>query len=110
MTTKYREMVAAQTLTGSAVSYYTAPSGTSAAIHAASITNPTGAVVTVNIYKVPTGSAAGSPTKIASKTVGAGATIAVPEVVNHKLEPATQLFADGLACTLNISGVEFVPS
>jgi tagatose-1,6-bisphosphate aldolase non-catalytic subunit AgaZ/GatZ len=110
MTTKYREMVAAATLTASPVSYYTAPGGTSAAIHAASITNPTGAVVTVNIYKVKTGGAAGAPTKIASKAVGPGATIAAPEVVNHKLEPGTQLFADGLACTLNISGIEFIPS
>jgi hypothetical protein len=110
MTTKYREMVAGQTLTASPVSYYTTPGGTSGAIHAGSICNPTGAVVTVNIYKVPTGNTAGSPTKIASKTVGAGATIAVPEIVNHKMEPGTQLFADGLACTLNISGIEFVQS
>lgn len=110
MTTKYREMVAGQTLTGSAVSYYTSPGGTYGAIHAASITNPTGAVVTVNVYKVPTGKAADATTKIASKQVGVGATIAVPEVVNHKLEPNTQLFADGLACTLNISGIEYVPS
>jgi hypothetical protein len=110
MTTKYREMVAAQTLTGSAASYYTAPGGTYGAIHAGSICNPTGAVVAVNIYKVPTGGTANSTTKIASKSVGAGATIGVPEIVNHKLEPGTQLFADGLACTLNISGIEYVPS
>jgi hypothetical protein len=110
MTTKYREMVAGQTLTGSAVSYYTTPTSTYGAIHAASVTNPTGAVVTVNIYKVPNGGTAGAPTKIASKQVGVGATISVPEVVNHKLEPTTQLFADGLACTLNISGVEYLPS
>ena len=110
MTTKYREMVAGVTLTASPVSYYTTPGGTYGAIHAASVTNPTGAVVTVNIYKVPTTGAAGAATKIASKQVGVGATIAIPEVVNHKTEPGTQLFADGLACTLNISGVEFVPS
>ncbi len=110
MTTKYREMVSAATLTNSPVSYYTSPGGTYGAIHAASITNPTAAVVTVDIYKVPTGKAADATTKIASKQVGVGATIAVPEVVNHKLEPNTQLFADGLACTLNISGVEYVPS
>jgi hypothetical protein len=110
MTTKYREMVAGQTLTASSVSYYTTPGGTYGAIHAASVTNPTGAVVTVNVYKVPAGGSAGAPTKIASKSVGVGATIAIPEVVNHKTEPGTQLFADGLACTLNISGIEFVPS
>lgn len=110
MTTKYREMVAGQTLTASAASYYTIQAGTYGAIHAGSVCNPTGTPVTVNIYKVPTGSSAGSPTKIASKTVGAGATIAVPEIVNHKLEPGTQLYADGLACTLNISGIEYLPS
>jgi hypothetical protein len=110
MTTKYREMVAAQTLTGTAASYYTTPGSTYGAIHAASVCNPTGAVVTVNIYKVPNGGTAGSPTKIASKAVGAGSTISVPEVINHKLEPGTQLYADGLACTLNISGVEYLPS
>lgn len=110
MTTKYREMVAGQTLTGAAASYYTTPVGTYGAIHAGSICNPTGAVVTVSIYKVPSGGSAASPTKIASKSVAAGATIAVPEVVNHKMEPGTQLFADGLACTLNISGIEYIPS
>lgn len=110
MTTKYREMVAAQTLTASPVSYYTAPGGTYAAIHAASVNNPTGAVVTVDIYKVPTGGSAGAATKIASKAAIANGTTQLPEIVNHKLEPGTQLFADGLACTLNISGVEYVPS
>lgn len=110
MTTKYREMVTSQTLTGSAVSYYSAPASTYAAIHAASLCNPTGSVVVVNIYKVPNGGSAGSPTKIASKTVAPGATISAPEVINHKLEPGTQLYADGLACTLNISGIEYVPS
>lgn len=109
MTTKYREMVAAATLTGSAASYYTTPGLTYAAIHAASVNNPTGAAVTVNIYKVPTSKAADATTKIASKSVGPG-TIQFPEIVNHKLEPGTQLFADGLACTLNISGVEFIPN
>lgn len=110
MTTKYREMVAAVTLSGSPASYYTTPAGTYGAIHAGSICNPTGAVVTVSIYKVPTSDTAGAPTKIASKIVGAGLTIPVPEIVNHKMEPGTQLYADGAACTLNISGIEYVPS
>lgn len=110
MTTKYREMVAGVTLTGSAASYYTSPGGTYGAIHAASVNNPTGSVVTVNIYKVPTGKAADATTKIASKAAIANGTTQFPEIVNHKLEPGTQLFADGNACTLNISGVEYVPS
>jgi hypothetical protein len=110
MTTKYREMVAGQTLTGSAVAYYTTPTSTYGAVHAVSVSNPTGSPVTVNIYKVPNGGTAGSPTKIGSKVVGAGVTISIPEVINHKLEPGTQIFADGLACTLNVSGIEYLPS
>jgi hypothetical protein len=110
MTTKYREMVAGATLTGAATLYYTTPGGTYSAIHACSVTNPTGGVVTVNIYKVPASLTAGAPTKIASKSVPAGATIAVPETINHKLEPGSQIFADGNSCTLNVSGVEYVPS
>lgn len=109
MATKYKEMVKAVTLTGTATSQYTAPTGTYAAIHAASANNPTGGAVTVNVYKVPSGAAADGTTRIASKTIPAGKPGQFPELVNHKLEPGTQLFADGLGCSLNISGIEYVP-
>jgi hypothetical protein len=109
MTTTYKELVKAVSLTASATSLYTAPSSTYAAIHAASANNPTGAPVTIEIFKVPTGHAADATTRIAAKAVAAGATGQFPELVNHKLEPGTQIFADGLGCSLNISGVEYVP-
>lgn len=109
MATKYKEMVKAAALTGGAASYYTAPALTSGAIHAASGNNPTAGAVTVNVYKVPTGSAADGTTKLVSKTVQAGKTIQFPELVNHKLEPGTQIFADGNGCTLNVSGIEYTP-
>ncbi|MBC8642133.1 hypothetical protein IAG25_35600 [Caballeronia sp. EK] len=108
MATKYKEMVKGVTLTASAVSYYTAPDLTSASIHAASANNPGGSPVTINVYKVPSGTSAGSATRIASKTVPAGLTAQFPELVNHKLEPGTQIFADGNGCSLNISGIEYV--
>lgn len=109
MTTKYKEMVKAVTLTGTATSQYTAPSATYASIHAASANNPTGGAVTLNVYKVPTGSVADGTTKITSKTIAAGRTGQLPDLVNHKLEPGTQIYADGSGCSLNVSGIEYIP-
>lgn len=106
MTTIYKELVKAATLTGTAASLYTAPGLTYAAIHAASVNNPTGAAVTVNFYKGAVGNAT---TRIASKAVQANATGQFPELVNHKLEPGSQIWGDGLACNVNISGVEYLP-
>ncbi|MEX3972257.1 hypothetical protein [Paraburkholderia caribensis] len=109
MGTKYKEMVKAATLTASAVSYYAAPLLTFGSIHAASANNPTGAAVTINVYKVPSGTTADGTTKIASKTISAGKTGSLTDLINHKLEPGTQLFADGAGCSLNISGIEYTP-
>jgi len=109
MTVNYKEMVVGQTLTAAPVLYYTAPALTQASITAVSICNPTGAPVTVNLYKVPAAGSAGATTRIASRILAAGATLSLPDAVNHKLAPGTQIYADGLACTLNVSGVEFIP-
>ncbi|MDR5802132.1 hypothetical protein [Caballeronia sp. LZ001] len=109
MATKYKEMVKAATLTGTAATYYTAPVLTYAAIHAVSANNPTAGAVTVNVYKVPTSAAADGTTRLASKIVPAGRPMQFPELVNHKLEPGTQIYADGNGCSLNISGIEYVP-
>jgi hypothetical protein len=109
MATKYKEMVKAVTLANAATSYYVAPALTSAAIHAASANNPTAAAVTINVYKVPTGAAADGTTKLASKVAPAGRPVQFQELVNHKLEPGTQIYADGLGCSLNISGIEYTP-
>jgi hypothetical protein len=108
MTTTYRELVKAAALTGTAASLYTAPPSTSAAVHAASVNNPTAGVVTVNVYKVASAGAAGVTNKLVSKSVPPGATAQLPELVNHKLEPGSQIYADGNGCYLNISGVEYV--
>ena len=64
--------------------------------------------MTINLYKVPSGLAADATTKICTRIVPAGAVVMLNEAINHKLEGGTQLFADGLALTLNISGVEYV--
>ncbi|WP_315809455.1 hypothetical protein [Pseudomonas sp. C9-3] len=105
----YKEMVAGQLLTASAVAYYAAPANTAAAIHAATVNNPTAAAVVCNLYKVPAAGTAGGPNKIATRTVPAGGTVTLFDAVNHKLQPGTQLYADGLGLGLNISGVEYIP-
>lgn len=107
---KYSEMVAGQVLTASPVSCYTAPAFTQAAIHAATASNPTAAAVVVNLYRVTAGAVAGVPTRIASRTIPAGQTLSLIDAINHKLAPGSQLFADGLGCGLNVSGVEYIPS
>lgn len=106
---KYSELVASATLTGVAVSYYTAPGSVQVAIHAVSVANPTGGAVTVNIYRVSTGGAASAANRIASRVIAAGGTASIPDAVNHKLAPGSQIFADGAGCALNISGVEYTP-
>jgi hypothetical protein len=109
MTTKYREMVAAQTLTAAAsTALYVAPLLTYSAIHAVTAFNPTAAPVTVSLYKVAAGGSAGNPQLIASRVLSAGQVGSLNDAINHKLEPGTQLYALGLGTTLNVSGVEFV--
>lgn len=108
MSVKFKEMVAAQTLTAVATTYYTAPGLTSASIQAATAYNSTGAAVDLQIFKVPAAGSANNATLICRRSVPAGTTIQALETINHKLEPGTQIFALGLALTLNISGVEYV--
>lgn len=108
MATTYKEMVKGASLTGTSTVLYTAPSATSSSIQAASVNNPTAGVVTLNVYKVPSGRAADGTTRIASKNVAAGATAQFPELVNHKLEPGTQIYADGNGCAISVSGIEYV--
>jgi hypothetical protein len=108
MTTTYKEMVKGASLTGTSTALYTAPSSTFASVQAASANNPTAGVVTLNVYKVPSGRSADGTTRIASKNIAAGVTAQFPELVNHKLEPGTQIFADGNGCSISISGIEYV--
>lgn len=105
----YKEMADAQTLTSVSTSYYIAPANTQGAIHAITANNPTGSPVPVNIYRVPAGGTVSAAYLIASRIVPGGGTVSFPDAVNHKLAPGSNIYADGVGCTLNISGVEYVP-
>ena len=108
MATKYALLFQAST-SGSPASYYTAPTATQAAIHAASVTNPTGSAVTCNLYLVPASGSATTANRIASRTVIAGATVTLQDAINHKIPSGYQLYADGAGCSFTVSGVEYVP-
>ncbi|HBO4891279.1 TPA: hypothetical protein VDV44_001499 [Pseudomonas aeruginosa] len=109
MSLTYSEMIRGQLLTATPTSYYSAPTNASASIQAVTANNPTGAAVVVDLYKVPSGSAADGTTKIASRTVPAGTTVTLFDALNHKLQSGTALFAAGNGCGLNVSGVEYIP-
>lgn len=108
MSITWKEMVSGA-ITGSVVGYYVVPLSTSATIQAATAYNPTGAPVTVNLYKVPTARAADATTLVCSRTIPAGATAMLNEAINHKLEEGTQISASGAGCTLTVSGVQYIP-
>lgn len=109
MAIKYKEMIVGQTLTGSAVAYYTAPANTAATVQAATVSNPTAGAVVATLHKVPNAGAASGANIIATRTVPAGATITLFDALNHKLEAGSQLYALGLGLGLNVSGVEYIP-
>lgn len=109
MAITWREMVNGAAMTGSAVSYYVTPTLNTATIQAATVYNPTAGALTVNFYKVPVSRSADATTLICTRSVPSGATVALNETINHKLQAGTQLFATGNGMTLFVSGVEYIP-
>lgn len=109
MALKFKEMITGATLTGSAVALYTSPALTAASVQAATCYNPTASVVILQVFKVPVSGSATSATLICSRNVPSGVSVMVNELINHKLEAGTSIFALGAALTLNVSGVEYVP-
>lgn len=110
MATNYREMIRGESLTANATTnLYAAPANTQAAIHAASVSNPTASPVTVSLYKAPSGGSASNSLLIARRLVPAGQVVTLHDAINHVMEPGSLLLASGLGCGLNVSGVEYVP-
>jgi hypothetical protein len=109
MTTTAKRLVAGSVLTGSAVTYYTAPTATRAIPRSAQLVNTTASAVSCTVYVVPSGGTAGAAnTVISGKSIAAGETYNCPELVNQVLEPGSTLQALGNGVTLAVSGVEIV--
>jgi hypothetical protein len=109
MTTTAKRLVAGSVLTGTAATYYTAPSSTRAVIKSATLANATGAPVTAVVYIVPAAGTAGAAnTFIAGQVVAAGATYTCPELINHVIHPCETLQASGNGMSFGVSGAEIV--
>lgn len=110
MATTYKEMIVGATLTaGSGSALYTVPSGTQAAIHAVSASNPGTAPATVNLWKVPAGGSASNALLLARRILAPGQVVTLHDAINHTMGEGSMLYASGLNCGLNVSGVEYVP-
>jgi len=107
MTTTATKLVAGSQLTGSAATYYTAPSLTTAVVKAMTLANTTGGAVACTVYLVPSGgSATAANTIISGRSVAAGETYNCPEAVNQVLPAGATIQALGLNVTLQVSGVQ----
>src|SRR5688572_161067 len=105
MTTTAKRLVSGSQLTGSAATYYTAPSLTKARIQAAALTNTTGGAVACTVYLVPSGGSAGATnTFISARSIAAGETYPCPELINQVIEAGGTIQALGLNVTLAVSG------
>lgn len=108
-TLTWKKLSTGALLTGTAASVYEAPAGTYATIQAASCSNDSGGVVDLNVYIVPSGGSAGVDNLIVRKSVADIKSVPLYELLNYKLEPGDEIFADGDGAYLNIAGVESFP-
>ena len=105
MSTTPTVLVAGIQLTGSAATYYTAPTGNRVTIKSASVTNTTAGVVALTLYRVPSGgSASAANTIVSAKNVAVGETYNCPELVNKVLHAGDTIQALGLNLSLDVSG------
>ena len=104
---KRTQLVAVTALTGTAAQIYVAPSLTWAQITAATVLNPTGASVTVKVYLVPAAGTAAVANQVVQKTLLAGESASLAELLGQTLLAGTQITAEGNQVNITISGVEF---
>lgn len=105
MSTTPTVLVAGVAITGSAATYYTAPTGNRVTIKSASVTNTTAGVVALTLYRVPSGGAAGATnTVVSARSIAVNETYNCPELVNKVLHAGDTIQALGLNLSLDVSG------
>jgi hypothetical protein len=81
-------------LTTAAAVYYTAPAGTTSTVNNLSLTNTSASPVTVTLYAVPSGGAAGTGnTFLSAFSLAAGQTYVPPQAIGLQLAPGSTLQA-----------------
>ena len=102
-------MISGSQLTGSATTYYTAPTLTKAVIKSAQLTNTTAAPISATLYLVPLSGTAGvTNTFISAQPIAVGETYNCPEIINSVIEAGGFVQALGNGLTLTMSGIEIV--
>ena len=91
---KRTQLVAVTALTGTAAQIYVAPSLTWAQITAATVLNPTGASVTVKVYLVPAAGTAAVANQVVQKTLLAGESASLAELLGQTLLAGTQIMTE----------------
>lgn len=102
------KMLGQQVLTGAATLVYTAPASTATTVTAASVWNPTGAPVTVDLFLVPSGGTAVDGTHIDRQVIPAASASTMYNAINQKVAPGGAIYALGLGVTLTLGGAESV--
>ena len=94
-------------MTGSAATYYTAPSSKTTVIKKLAFCNTTAGTVNVTLYLIASGgSAAAATTLEIARPVIANETWSCPDAENMVLEEGGRIQALGLGVTLMSSGIE----
>lgn len=97
-------IVAGQVLTGSAATYFTGTTGDVYTIKSASVTNTTGGVVALTVYRVPSGGSVGAgPTLISARNIAVGETYNCPELINKALQAGDTLQALGNGLSFDVT-------
>lgn len=94
-------------LTGSQAEYYACPAGTTAIIHAATLTNGSGGVVACSVWLNPR-SGGTDRLLIDTHALADAESYACPELINQVLEAGGTIDALGDGVTLYVSGAEVV--
>lgn len=102
-----KRLIEGAVMTGSAVTYYTVPTDTTAIIKKLPLVNTTGGAVNVTVYLVSSGGSAGTANTLTySKSVAAGETWSCTEAENMVLAEGGFLQALGNGVTILASGIE----
>jgi microcystin degradation protein MlrC len=105
MSIKWKQL-AQVVLTATPAAEYTAPTNTTATVHAAQAWNPTASPVVVDVYIVPSGGSAADATHVDRVQVPATSAAPVYGLLNQKLGAGMAIYAAGLGVTLTVAGAE----
>lgn len=109
MTVQAKTLMPSAAIVAAATTQYTAPANTRTIIDKMTVTNTTGAAVTVTVYIVTAAGASGTSNRlIAAQSIAAGTAYLCPEIVGHILNPGDFIVTEASAVGLTgrISGRE----